>query len=162
MRSSIRSATPGTTGHQGRPRPPGYPTGPPVVAALLLHGQCPPGVRREVSRRDATGTRAFLKAADLAHRTRRAARYLAAKGYEPRYDMALEVLQGLPYRRWRDADPEDTLRRRPAPPRGRADQIESAEAHCAGNRLAVLEGVEEGAEGVSVQRVRSKLTKRCT
>ena len=40
----------------------------------------------------------------------RAARYLAAKGYEPRYDMALEVLQGLPYRRWRDADPEDTLR----------------------------------------------------
>ena len=83
----------------------------PVVAALLLHGQCPPGVRREVSRRDATGTRAFLKAADLcAQDPERAARYLAAKGYEPRYDMALEVLQGLPYRRWRDADPEDTLR----------------------------------------------------
>jgi NitT/TauT family transport system substrate-binding protein len=24
--------------------------------------------------------------------------------------MALEVLKGLPYRRWRDTDPEDTLR----------------------------------------------------
>jgi NitT/TauT family transport system substrate-binding protein len=55
--------------------------------------------------------RAILKAADLcAQEPERAAQYLAAKGYEPRYDMALEVLQGLPYRRWRDADPEDTLR----------------------------------------------------
>jgi NitT/TauT family transport system substrate-binding protein len=32
------------------------------------------------------------------------------KGYESRYDMALEVLKGLPYRRWRDANPEDTFR----------------------------------------------------
>ena len=55
--------------------------------------------------------RAFLKATDLcAQESERAARYLADKGYEPRYNMALEVLQGLPYRRWRDADPEDMLR----------------------------------------------------
>jgi NitT/TauT family transport system substrate-binding protein len=55
--------------------------------------------------------RAFLKATDLcAQEPERAARYLADKGYEPRYDMALEVLKGLPYRRWRDTDPEDTLR----------------------------------------------------
>jgi NitT/TauT family transport system substrate-binding protein len=54
--------------------------------------------------------RAFLKAADLcAQEPERAARYLVAKGYEPRYDVALEVLQELPYRRWRDANPEDTL-----------------------------------------------------
>ena len=33
-----------------------------------------------------------------------------SKKYEPRYEIALEVLKGLPYRRWRDADPEDTLR----------------------------------------------------
>jgi NitT/TauT family transport system substrate-binding protein len=32
-----------------------------------------------------------------------------AKGYE-RYDRALEVLRELPYSRWREADPEDTLR----------------------------------------------------
>ena len=55
--------------------------------------------------------RAFLKAADLcAREPEAAARYLAAKGYEPRYEMALEILRDLPYRRWRDADPEDTLR----------------------------------------------------
>ena len=54
--------------------------------------------------------RAFLKAADLcAQEPERAARYLADKGYEPRSDVALEVLQKLPYRRWRDANPEDTL-----------------------------------------------------
>jgi NitT/TauT family transport system substrate-binding protein len=55
--------------------------------------------------------RAILKAADLcAREPERAARFLVAKGYEPRYDLALEVLKDLPYRRWRDADPEDTLR----------------------------------------------------
>ena len=27
-----------------------------------------------------------------------------------RYDVALEVIKELPYRRWRDANPEDTLR----------------------------------------------------
>src|SRR5262245_7288495 len=55
--------------------------------------------------------RAVLKAADLcAEEPERAARFLAAKGYETRSDVALEVLKGLPYRRWRDADPEDTLR----------------------------------------------------
>ncbi len=33
-----------------------------------------------------------------------------AKGYEPNYGIALEVLKELPYRRWREASPEDTLR----------------------------------------------------
>src|SRR5262249_1655088 len=55
--------------------------------------------------------RAFLKAADLcAQEPERAARYLVARGYEPRYDVAMEVLKDLPYRRWRDVNPEDTLR----------------------------------------------------
>jgi NitT/TauT family transport system substrate-binding protein len=35
---------------------------------------------------------------------------MATKGYEPRYELGLEVLKGLPYRRWREANPEDTLR----------------------------------------------------
>jgi NitT/TauT family transport system substrate-binding protein len=56
-------------------------------------------------------TRAFLKAADVcAQEPERAARLLVAKGYEPRYDVALEVLKSVPYARWRDAHPEDTLR----------------------------------------------------
>jgi NitT/TauT family transport system substrate-binding protein len=55
--------------------------------------------------------RAILKAADIcAQEPERAARYLVAKGYEPRYEVALEVLKELPYRRWRESHPEDTLR----------------------------------------------------
>jgi NitT/TauT family transport system substrate-binding protein len=55
--------------------------------------------------------RAYLKAADLcAQEPERAARLLADKGYEPRYNIGLEVLRNLPYSRWREADPEDTLR----------------------------------------------------
>jgi NitT/TauT family transport system substrate-binding protein len=55
--------------------------------------------------------RAFLKAADAcAKDPERVAQYMVSKGYESRYEMALEVLKSLPYRRWREANPEDTLR----------------------------------------------------
>jgi NitT/TauT family transport system substrate-binding protein len=55
--------------------------------------------------------RAFLKAADLcAQQPERAAQYLVAKGYEKRYQVALEVVREVPFRRWREANPEDTLR----------------------------------------------------
>jgi len=55
--------------------------------------------------------RAYLKAADIcAREPERAAQFFVAKGYEPRYDLTLEVVKGLPYGRWREADPEDTLR----------------------------------------------------
>jgi len=54
--------------------------------------------------------RAILKAVDIcAEQPERAAHYLAAKAYE-RYDLALEVLREVPYRRWRESNPEDTLR----------------------------------------------------
>ena len=76
---------------------------------------CMLSARREFVEKYPVATRrvlpAVLKAADLcAQEPDRAARYLAAKGYGARTDIALEVLKGLPYRRWRDADPEDTLR----------------------------------------------------
>jgi NitT/TauT family transport system substrate-binding protein len=55
--------------------------------------------------------RAFLKATDIcAREPERVARLLVEKGYEPRYAIALEVLKELPYNRWREANPEDTLR----------------------------------------------------
>jgi NitT/TauT family transport system substrate-binding protein len=74
-----------------------------VSARRAFVAQYPAATRRAL--------RAFLKATDLcAQDPERAARYLADKGYEPRYEMALAVLKGLPYRRWREADPEDTLR----------------------------------------------------
>ena len=55
--------------------------------------------------------RALLKAADLcSDQPERAAQYLVRKSYEPRYELALEVVKGLQYRQWRDFDPEDTVR----------------------------------------------------
>jgi NitT/TauT family transport system substrate-binding protein len=55
--------------------------------------------------------RAFLKATDVcADQPERAAKMLVDKGYEPRYDLALEILRELPYKRWREASAEDTLR----------------------------------------------------
>jgi NitT/TauT family transport system substrate-binding protein len=54
--------------------------------------------------------RALLKAADVcATDPERAAKYLVAKGYEPRYEIGLEVVKSLPYR-WREIDPEDSIR----------------------------------------------------
>ena len=55
--------------------------------------------------------RALLKAADIcANEPERAARFLVTKGYESRYEVALDVLKSLPYNRWREANPEDSLR----------------------------------------------------
>jgi NitT/TauT family transport system substrate-binding protein len=55
--------------------------------------------------------RAFLMAADIcATQPERAARLMADKGFAPSYSTALEVLRELPYQRWRDANPEDTIR----------------------------------------------------
>jgi NitT/TauT family transport system substrate-binding protein len=55
--------------------------------------------------------RALLKAANLcALEPGRAAQFLVDKGYTRRFDYALETLKALPYDRWREYDPEDTMR----------------------------------------------------
>jgi NitT/TauT family transport system substrate-binding protein len=55
--------------------------------------------------------RALLKAADVcALEPERAARFLVDKDYVKRYDYALQTMQELPYGKWREYDPEDTLR----------------------------------------------------
>jgi NitT/TauT family transport system substrate-binding protein len=55
--------------------------------------------------------RAMLKAADIcALEPDRAARLIVDKGYTPRYDYALQTLKELPYGKWREYDPEDTVR----------------------------------------------------
>jgi len=55
--------------------------------------------------------RAFLKAADVcATDPERVAQYLAAKMYEPRYPIGLEVIKRAAYGHWRESNPEDTLR----------------------------------------------------
>ena len=55
--------------------------------------------------------RAILKAAELcALDPERTARTLTEKGYTARHDYAAQAMRDIPYRRWRDYDPEDTVR----------------------------------------------------
>jgi len=55
--------------------------------------------------------RAILKAAEFcASEPGRAAQRLVDGGFTRRYDYALETLRGIPYDKWRDYDPEDSIR----------------------------------------------------
>ncbi len=55
--------------------------------------------------------RAMVKGADVcALEPERTARFLVDKGYTERYDYALQALRDVPYAKWREYDPEDTLR----------------------------------------------------
>ena len=55
--------------------------------------------------------RAILKAADIcALQPELAARSMVNKGFTPRYDYALQALKDIPYGKWRECDPVDTLR----------------------------------------------------
>ena len=59
--------------------------------------------------------RAVLKATDFcAAEPERVARRLVDGGFTPRYDYALQALHEVPYDRWRDYDPEDTVRSMPS------------------------------------------------
>ena len=54
---------------------------------------------------------AILRAADIcAAEPQRAARFLSDKLYEPRFQIGLAVMKSAVYNRWREADPEDTIR----------------------------------------------------
>lgn len=70
---------------------------------------------REFARRNPVATkrvlRAILKAADLGlAEPARVARRIVEAGFSPCYDFALQALSDIQYDRWRDYDPEDTLR----------------------------------------------------
>jgi NitT/TauT family transport system substrate-binding protein len=55
--------------------------------------------------------RATLKGADLcAIDPEHAARSLVDQGFTTRYDYAVQTMKEIPYHRWRDYDPEDTVR----------------------------------------------------
>jgi NitT/TauT family transport system substrate-binding protein len=55
--------------------------------------------------------RALLKAVDVcALEPERAARSIVDKGWTPRYDTALQVMKEIPYGKWREYDPDNTLR----------------------------------------------------
>jgi NitT/TauT family transport system substrate-binding protein len=70
---------------------------------------------REFVRRNPIATkrvlRSILKAADVcAADPERVARFLVDKRYETRYPIGLEVMKSVQYTRWRQDNPEDTLR----------------------------------------------------
>jgi NitT/TauT family transport system substrate-binding protein len=55
--------------------------------------------------------RAILKAADLcATEPQRVAQQMVDAGFTPRYDYAVQAMNDVPYNKWREYDPEDTLR----------------------------------------------------
>jgi NitT/TauT family transport system substrate-binding protein len=55
--------------------------------------------------------RAMLKAADFCvSDPAAAARRMVERGFAARYDTALQTLREVPYNKWRDYDPEDTIR----------------------------------------------------
>jgi len=55
--------------------------------------------------------RAILQAAEgIPREPARAARLLVASGIAQRYDYALQTMKEIPYAKWRDYDPEDTVR----------------------------------------------------
>jgi len=55
--------------------------------------------------------RAILKATDVcALEPERAAQAIVDKGFTPRYEYALQTMQEVPYDKWREYDPEDTVR----------------------------------------------------
>jgi NitT/TauT family transport system substrate-binding protein len=58
----------------------------------------------------ATGT-FLLKAADICSlKPDQSARFLVDKGFKTEYDYAFQAMKEVPYGKWRDFDPEDTVR----------------------------------------------------
>jgi NitT/TauT family transport system substrate-binding protein len=76
---------------------------------------CLTAANREFVRKNPSATkralRAVVKATDVcALEPDRVARALVEKGFAPRYDYALQAMKDIPYGKWRDYDPEDTIR----------------------------------------------------
>jgi NitT/TauT family transport system substrate-binding protein len=76
---------------------------------------CMPVGNREFIRQHPNATkrwlRAFLKATDVcAREPARVVRYLADKGYTKQDEYLLQALQEIPFDKWREYDPEDTIR----------------------------------------------------
>src|SRR5215831_7715140 len=70
---------------------------------------------RDFVRRNPVATkrvlRAIAKAADLCvTEPQRIAQRIVESGFTPRYEYALQTLKELPYSKWREYDPEDTIR----------------------------------------------------
>ena len=95
--------------------------------------------------------RAFAKATDMcALDPDRVARSLVDRGFVKDHAYALQTLKEVPYARWREYDPADTMRFY-ALRLHETGMIKTspAEDPRPEHRLALLQGVEEGAEGIA-------------
>jgi NitT/TauT family transport system substrate-binding protein len=73
-----------------------------VVANREFVRQQPAAAKRAV--------RALMKSADICSlEPERVARHLVEKGYAARHDYAVQALKDVPYARWREYDPADTV-----------------------------------------------------
>jgi NitT/TauT family transport system substrate-binding protein len=82
-----------------------------MVPIFLLHV----GGNREFVQKYPVATkrvlRAILKATDLcASEPARVAQQMVERGFASRYDYAVQALSEVPYDKWREYDPEDTIR----------------------------------------------------
>jgi NitT/TauT family transport system substrate-binding protein len=76
---------------------------------------CTVGARKEFVQRNPVATkravRAILKATEVcAREPERVARTMVDRGFTKSYDYALATMKEIPYNRWREYDPEDTVR----------------------------------------------------
>jgi NitT/TauT family transport system substrate-binding protein len=93
--------------------------------------------------------RAVLKGADLCVADpERVARQLVAGGFTTNIVFARQMLDEVPYGKWREYDPEDAVLCAAAA-RGGDDQVHPQQDHRRGNRLALPERAQARAEGVS-------------
>jgi NitT/TauT family transport system substrate-binding protein len=82
-----------------------------VVGIFLLHARGPPRLRAEKSGRHQACAARCPEGADLcAGDPARAAQQLVDGGFAARYDYALQTVRDVAYDKWREYDPEDTLR----------------------------------------------------
>ena len=142
----------GASREEDRPRRRQQRRGPALVPVLLLHAGRQPGVRPEVpgghearAPRDPQGHRHLCARSRSGPR----ARLWSTGVSRASYDYALQTMKDLPYAQVARVRPRGhAALLRPAPARGRDDQVEPAEAHRPGHRLAVPQRAEEGAEGM--------------
>ena len=82
-----------------------------MVAVLLLHAGRQQGLHPEDPVATKRVLRGILKATDFcASDPEGAARRMVDGGFTTQYDYALQTLKEVPYNKWREYDPEDTIR----------------------------------------------------
>ena len=106
----VSSRATGVARAQDRARDPRHHAGPALVAVLLLHDRRQQGVRPGTRSRPSAVCVPSSRRPTSAPRARAGGPYLVERGITPHYEYALQTLREIPYSRWREYVPEDTIR----------------------------------------------------